>query len=202
MLFAAPPFKDLDWSDKGVEGSYRFLSRIWRFVNRFSDLYIKGYNLKKANLSEPLKRIRIELHRTIKIVTNDIEERMQYNTAIARMMELINALYQVDEGEWQTPEGKAVLSEIFDHLIPMMNPFAPHISEELWETLGNDSLLVDSPWPGFAEELTVRDETEIVFQVNGKIRAKLNVPSDISKEDMEKTALENERIKEMTDGKP
>jgi len=201
MLFAAPPQKDLDWSDKGVEGSYRFIGRVWRFVNRFASLYSAGSKVDDMTLTDALKKIRIEMHRTLKIVTNDIEERMQYNTAIARMMELTNALYQVEEKEWESPAGKAVLSEIFQKFITMLSPFIPHAAEEMWEILGSKQGLASAAWPGYIDELTTRNETEIVFQVNGKIRSKEMVPSDITKEDMEKMAMEHDRVKEFIEGK-
>jgi len=201
MLFAAPPQKDLDWSDKGVEGSFRFISRIWRFVNRHSEKYVSNASLNGVELSDALKKIRIELHRTVKIVTGDISEKMQYNTAIARMMELVNALYQADEKEFDTEAGKLVISEVFDKLVTMLSPFMPHAAEELWEILGHKDMLVYGTWPGYIEELTSRDEIEIVFQVNGKIRAKEQVPADISKDDMEKMAKEHARVKEFIEGK-
>jgi len=201
MLFAAPPQKDLDWSDKGVEGSYRFINRIWRFLNSHIDLYTTGAEIKEDELTDELKKIRIELHRTIKIVTNDMAVRMMYNTAIARFMELTNGLYQVSEEAWQSAAGRTVLSEIFDSFIPMLNPFIPHVAEEMWENMKRTDLLSDAPWPDFIEALTTRDEIEVVFQVNGKIRAKVEVASDISKEDMEKMAMEHERVKEFIEGK-
>ena len=201
MLFASPPQKDLDWSDKGVEGSFRFINRVWRFVNKHADKYSSSFNLDSVKLSDQLQNLRIELHRTVKIVTSDVSEKMQFNTAIARMMELTNTLYQTDEKALDTPEGGMVLSEVFDLFIPMLAPFAPHLAEELWEILGNRELLVYRPWPGYVEELTQRNEMEIVFQVNGKIRAKVQVPADISKDDMEKMAMDNDRVKEFTEGK-
>ncbi len=212
MLFASPPDKDLDWSDKGVEGCSRFISRVWRIVQKYGDIYTPGVGLAEGgaqlkdlmarlNEKKSLRVLLIETHRTVKIVTFDIKERMQYNTAIARMMELINLLYQTDEKELRTPEGATVISDVFNRLIPMLSPFVPHVAEEMWEMLGNREMLVNHPWPGYVEELSVRDETEIVFQVNGKIRSKANVPTDISKDEMEKLALDDERIKEFTTGK-
>lgn len=200
MLFAAPPQKDLDWSDKGVEGGFRFINRVWRFTVKYADLYDKNSDIPGENLPDELKKIRIELHRSVKIITNDTGERMQFNTAIARLMELTNALYQIDDKLWDTPEGKAVISEVFNKMIPMLFPFIPHAAAEMWEILGNSS--IDSvEWPSFEEALTTRGETEIVFQVNGKIRDKVMVPSSITKEEMEKTALENKRINEQIEGK-
>jgi leucyl-tRNA synthetase len=201
MLFAAPPEKDLDWSDKGVEGSYRFISRVWRFLNKYSDSYVKDSVLSGVTLSPALKKVRGELHRTVKIVTSDIEDKSQYNTAIARMMEFVNVLYGIDEKEFATKEGALVLSEVFDKFLIMLNPFTPHATEEMWEILGHKDYLVDQPWPSFEAALAVLDEIEVVFQVNGKIRSKALVASDISKEALEQLALNDEKIKEQLNGK-
>ncbi len=200
MLFASPPDKDLDWSDKGVEGCFRFVGRVWRFVDKYRSLYTKD-QVGAAELSAALKNVRSELHRTVKSVSYDIAERMQFNTAIARMMELTNALYQLPEEEASTREGALVISEVFNKLIPMLSVFVPHVAEEMWESLGNATMLYDHPWPEYIEELTARDEIEIVFQVNGKIRSKTMVPSSITRDDMEKAALADARIQEFIQGK-
>ncbi|HOT46619.1 MAG TPA: leucine--tRNA ligase [Spirochaetota bacterium] len=196
MLFTAPPHKQLEWSDKGVEGCFRFIGRIWRFVNRYSDLYRPGASPEGAALSAALEKARRELHLTVKSVTYDIRERMQYNTAIARMMELVNALYLLDEKELGTDEGKLFISEVFGKLLAMLSPFIPHVAAELWEMLGNKTPLHEVSWPDYSESLAKRDEVEIVFQVNGKIRAKEQVSAGITKEDMEKMAREHEKIKD------
>ncbi len=201
MLFASPPQKDLDWSDKGVEGSYRFLSRVWRFMQKNRDLYTAGTVVKNEELTPELKKLRIELHRAIKFVSHDIEERMQYNTAIARMMELTNALYAIPEDELKTDAGRKVFSEVVDKFIPLMNPFVPHFAEEIWSDFGKKNLLADEKWPEFIEELTVRDEIEIVFQINGKIKAKVHVSSDITEEEMKKLAHGDPKMAENITGK-
>ncbi len=201
MLFTAPPHKQLEWSDKGVEGCFRFIGRIWRFVNRYSDLYKAGAGLDGVTLSVTLEKARRELHMTVKAVTYDIRERMQYNTAIARMMELVNALYLVDEKELGTAEGKLFISEVFGKLLPMLSPFIPHVAAELWEILGNKTQLHEVSWPDYIEALAKRDEVEIVFQVNGKIRGKEQVSAGITKEEMEKMAREHEKIKDFIEGK-
>ncbi len=201
MLFTAPPQKQLEWSDKGVEGCFRFIGRIWRFINRYAELYDEKYSLDGADLGDALQKVRRELHLAVKSVTYDIHERMQFNTAIARMMELMNALYLVEEKEFGTPEGRAVLSEVIGTLLPMLSPFIPHVTAELWEMLGNRNELHDMPWPSFVESLARRDEVEIVFQVNGKIRAKEQVSADISKEEMETMAREHEKVKDFIEGK-
>ncbi|MDY6935177.1 MAG: leucine--tRNA ligase [Spirochaetota bacterium] len=201
MLFASPPDRDLEWSDKGVEGCFRFVNRIWRFVNKYSDLYLNDFNLNDLELNNALRDLRIELHRTVKIVTQDIEERMQYNTAIARMMELVNRIYQIDEKDLSSQGGRVVISEVFSKFIPMLSPFVPHIAEEMWEVIGNREMLVDHKWPDYIDELTVRDEIEVVFQINGKIRSKARVSSDISKEDMERIAMGDERISKLIENR-
>ena len=200
MLFAAPPDKDLDWSDKGVEGCYRFVNRVWRIVQKYSDCYTT-YNFDTIVLDSSLKNLRNEIHRTVKAVTHDIEDRMQFNTAIARMMELVNALYLADETLIQTDRGKMVVSELFDKLLPMLGPFIPHVAEELWELLGHKDFIVNAAWPDYIEELTTKEEIELVFQINGKIRSKCNVAANITREAMENAALEDDRIKEMIAGK-
>ncbi|HPV42711.1 MAG TPA: leucine--tRNA ligase [Spirochaetota bacterium] len=201
MLFTAPPHKQLEWSDKGVEGCFRFIGRIWRFVNRYGDLYSPGAGLEGVTLSEALEKARRELHMTVKSVTYDIRERMQYNTAIARMMELVNTLYLIDEKELGTAGGKLFISEVFDKLLAMLSPFIPHVAAELWEMLGNKTPLHEVSWPGYSESLARRDEVEIVFQVNGKIRAKEQVSAGIAKDEMEKMAREHEKIKDFIAGK-
>ncbi|HOD15571.1 MAG TPA: leucine--tRNA ligase [Spirochaetota bacterium] len=201
MLFTAPPHKQLEWSDKGVEGCFRFIGRIWRFVNKFGALYTADILPEGAPLSPALQKIRRELHLTVKSVTYDIQERMQYNTAIARMMELVNALYLVGDAEYATPEGKLVLSEVFGRLLPMLSPFIPHVAAELWESLGNRTSLHDLAWPGYSEALAKRDEIEIVFQVNGKIRGKEMVAAGITKDEMEKMARGHEKVKADLEGK-
>ncbi|OHD64498.1 MAG: leucine--tRNA ligase [Spirochaetes bacterium RBG_13_51_14] len=196
MLFTAPPHKQLEWSDKGVEGCFRFINRIWRFVNKHAHLYTANGTPEGAQLSDALEKLRRELHLTVKAVTHDIQERMQYNTAIARMMELVNALYLIDKKEFTAPNGRLVLSEMFDKLLPMLSPFIPHAAAELWEILGNAAQLHDLPWPDYIDALAKRDEIEIVFQVNGKIRGKETVNAGITREEMERLAKNHEKVQE------
>ena len=201
MLFAAPPVKDLDWSDKGVEGSYRFINRVWRFMQKNRSLYTEGSSLEGVVLVDELQKLRVELHRSLKLVTHDVEERMQYNTAIARMMELTNALYAVPDEGIESENGRRLFSEVVEKFIPMMSPFVPHVAEELWSGFGKKTMLTDVGWPEYIEELTVRNEIEIVFQINGKIKAKSMVPSEITPPEMEKMAFEIDKIVESTAGK-
>ncbi len=193
MLFASPPDKDLDWSEKGVEGCYRFIGRVWRMVVKYRDL-VTDEKIEHEKLTPALKSLRGELHRAVKAVTKDISERLQYNTAIARMMELVNAVYQCDEKEINSAQGCAVITEVLYKLIPMLNVFTPHVAEELWEMIGGKGFIYDQLWPNFDDALTAKEEIEIVFQVNGKIRAKVQVPSSITKEEMEQMALSDPKI--------
>jgi leucyl-tRNA synthetase len=201
MLFAAPPEKDLDWSDKGVEGAYRFLTRIWRLAVKYADVYTKDADLSKIDCTAALKKVRSEVHRTVKVVTGDIRDKKQYNTAISRMMELVNCVYTTEEKEFATKEGALVISELFDKLITILNPFTPHVTEEIWEMLGNKDLLVEKSWPSWDDSLTAQNEIEVVFQINGKIRSKLLVPANTGKDDLEKAAMNDGRIREMLAGK-
>ncbi len=200
MLFAAPPEKDLDWSDQGVAGAFRFISRVWRFADKYKSLYNNSkYDI--GVITPDLKKVIFELHKTIKAVTNDVYERRQFNTAIARMMEFVNTLYTVDETLFNTDDGKAVITEIFDKFMVILNPFVPHMTEEIWESVGNKEFLVFQNWPAFNEDYTKSDEIELVLQVNGKIRSKVNVPVAITREEMEKLAMSDERVQEFTAGK-
>jgi leucyl-tRNA synthetase len=196
MLFTAPPHKQLEWSDKGVEGCFRFINRTWRFINKHRNLYKATSPAAETALSESLHKLRRELHLTVKTVTIDIRDRMQYNTAIARMMELVNALYLFDEKELASDQGRPVLSEVFGKLIPMLSPFIPHVAAELWEVVGNDSPLHDVPWPDYVDALAKRNEIEIVFQVNGKIRCKGQVKADITKQEMQDLAMAHDKMQE------
>ena len=200
MLFAAPPVKDLDWSDKGVEGSFRFITRVWRFVTRWAEKYNSDTKADIIPADSALHKARIELHRTVRIVGHDIEERMQYNTAIARLMELVNTLYALPEDELSGAYGSAFITEVFNIMLPVIAPFIPHVAEELWEMLGNKTILAETSWPAYIESLSQRDEIEIVFQVNGKTRDKVTAPADITKEDMEKMAMSNTRVKTFLEG--
>ncbi len=200
MLFASPPDKDLDWSEKGVEGCYRFIGRVWRMVVKYRN-FITTEKIEHEKLTPALKSLRGELHRTVKSVTKDISERLQYNTAIARMMELVNAIYQCDEKEIASAQGRAVISEVLLKLIPMLNVFTPHVAEELWEMIGGNGFVYNQPWPDFDDALTAKEEIEIVFQVNGKIRSKAQVSASITKDEMEELALADPKISSIIAGK-
>ena len=194
ILFAAPPERELEWSDQGVEGSFRFLNRIWRIVQAFEAVLAqKVTEYDHSNLSEADKDLRRVLHSSIKKVTNDIETRFNFNTAISTMMELVNALYAYKEAA-KEPNACLIYEAISD-LIKMMSPFGPHITEELWRgAIDANSSVHEQSWPECDEEALKVDNVEIVLQVNGKVRGRLTVPAEATKEELEKIAMADTNV--------
>lgn len=194
ILFAAPPERELEWSDQGVEGSFRFLNRIWRIVQAFEAVLAqKVTEYDYSNLSEADKDLRRVLHSSIKKVTNDIETRFNFNTAISTMMELVNALYAYKEAAKELNAG--LVYEAISDLIKMMSPFVPHITEELWRgAIDPNSSVHEQSWPECDEEALKVDNVEIVLQVNGKVRGRLTVPAEATKEELEKIAMADANV--------
>lgn len=194
ILFAAPPERELEWSDQGVEGSFRFLNRIWRIVQAFEAVLAqKVTEYDHSNLSEADKDLRRVLHGSIKKVTNDIETRFNFNTAISTMMELVNALYAYKEAVKEPNAG--LVYEAISDLIKMMSPFVPHITEELWRgAIDANSSVHEQNWPECDEEALKVDNVEIVLQVNGKVRGRLTVPAEATKEELEKIAMADANV--------
>ncbi len=202
-LFAAPPEKDLDWSDKGVEGAYRFLSRVWNLVFKNRDV-LKGTGTiaargpETAALSEEGRRILRKTHQTIRKVTSDIEKEYHFNTAIAALMELVN---EVTGFEPRSEADIEVLKSAVENTLLLLAPFTPHIAEELWEATGNRPFISGRQWPAWDEGLAKDEEIELVIQINGKLRGKLMVPFGLSDEEIKKLALGDGRTAEWTSGK-
>lgn len=194
ILFAAPPERELEWSDQGVEGSFRFLNRIWRIVQAFEAVLAqKVTEYDHSNLNEADKDLRRVLHSSIKKVTNDIETRFNFNTAISTMMELVNALYAYKEAVKEPNAG--LIYEAISDLIKMMSPFVPHITEELWRgAIDANSSVHEQSWPECDEEALKVDNAEIVLQVNGKVRGRLTVPAEATKEELEKIAMADANV--------
>lgn len=194
ILFAAPPERELEWSDQGVEGSFRFLNRIWRIVQAFEAVLAqKVTEYDHSNLSEADKDLRRVLHSSIKKVTNDIETRFNFNTAISTMMELVNALYAYKEAAKEPNAG--LVYEAISDLIKMMSPFVPHITEELWRgAIDANSSVHEQSWPECDEEALKVDNVEIVLQVNGKVRGRLTVPAEATKEELKKIAMADANV--------
>lgn len=196
ILFAAPPERELDWSDKGVEGSFRFLNRVHRLVYEYADM-CKTAPAEYTPDTKADKNLAYTMNYTIKKVSDDIGGRFNFNTAISSIMELVNEMYKYKEGTINEGLFKAAI----ENLVLVLSPFTPHICEEMWEHLGHDSFIYKESWPVCDEKALVKDIVEIVVQINGKVKEKMDVPTGLSKDEFEKLALENEKIKELTNGK-
>jgi leucyl-tRNA synthetase len=201
-LFAAPPERDLEWSDQGVEGAYRFLNKVWGIVYKNIDkLRVTSYEYEDKNLSLVTRHSSLLLrktHQTIKKVTTDIEKNYHFNTAIAALMELVNELSSFSV---KNEDDIAILRFAVKNTLLILAPFAPHISEELWEAIGENNSIFLYPWPFWDEELAKEEEIELVVQINGKLRAKLLVPTGLPDDIAKQTALNDPKIIEMLDGK-
>ena len=197
ILFAAPVDRDLDWSDQGVEGAYRFLGRVWRILGQFAET-IKGApaSYDAAALSTEEAELRRVLHATIKKVTEDVRDRFMFNTAISSIMELVNALYAFQDKEL-TP---GLAHETASALVRMLAPFAPHITAELWAELFGGNVHAQT-WPQYDAAALVQDEVEIVLQINGKVRDRVKVATGLDRAALEQLAAELPRAKELTAGK-
>ena len=193
ILFAAPPERDLEWSNQGVEGCFRFLRRVWRLAAPLAD-FLKGVPLAPAaNLVGANREMRRITHYTIKKVTEDISNRFNFNTAVSAIMEMVNALYQYKEIP-ETDRSPAVLRESLDSLLLLLAPFAPHITEEIWVATGHEGSIHKQPWPAYDPEAIQEDEITIVVQINGKVRERLLVPADLTPEKMRERVLQEPRV--------
>ena len=202
-LFAAPPERDLEWSEQGVDGCFRFLNRIWRLVQ---DVEMKiadaaPFDGDMTDLDEDLKKLFQKTHQTIQKVSSDIEDRFHFNTAISAVMELVNLMYtmDLDSGHKETP---GVIRKAVESMIQLLSPIVPHFAEELWETLGNESAsLANTPWPVFREDALVADTVTMVAQVNGKLRGKFTVDADADDTVAREKALADDNVQRFIDGK-
>ncbi|NVL90586.1 MAG: leucine--tRNA ligase [Desulfobacterales bacterium] len=203
-LFAAPPERDLDWSDQGVEGAYRFLKRVWRLVERHAAHIqdIKTFDGEKE-VTGDLKALYRKIHQTIKRVTNDIETRFHFNTAISAVMELVNTVQAVKKEDiLLTPDGASILRSALETVIVLLSPIVPHWAEELWEVLGNSESVLEVAWPAYREEAIVEDEILIVVQINGKVRSRFNITADADEEAIKAAALADDRVVARIAGRP
>ncbi len=191
ILFAAPPERDLEWSDQGVEGAFRFLSRVWRLVAQYEGIIAGADSYDVASLTKEEKELRRILHHTIKKVTEDIDKRYNFNTAISAIMELVNAVYAIKDA---SAVNGGLMREIVSALLRLLAPFAPHMTEELWAQLGEEGSIHKCTWPKHDETALVQDEVEIVLQINGKVRDKVLLPATATKDEMETLALANPRV--------
>ncbi|MBI5075655.1 MAG: leucine--tRNA ligase [Nitrospirae bacterium] len=198
-LFAAPPERDLDWSDKGVDGAYRFLNRVWSVAQKHRDALNRAASSATDNgeLSDSARAVLRKTHQTIRKVTADIEKDYHFNTAIAAMMELVNEMigFEPDNGKEMQ-----VLTFAAENLLLLLSPFTPHIAEELWSQLDHSKNASEMPWPVWDAEIAKDEEIELVIQVNGKLRGKLMIPAGLTDNDLKERALKDSKVAEFIGG--
>ncbi len=197
ILFAAPPEKELEWSDTGVEGSYKFLGRVYRLVADMAEL-TAGIPKRYIPEGKDDKQLAYILNNTIKRVSEDIQKRFNFNTAISAIMELVNEMYRYKELD---DINLGLLADATEKLVLMLAPFVPHIGEEMWEGIGGEGLVYDAKWPEVDESMLVKDSVEIVVQINGKVREKAEVPAGLDKAGLEETVLAMDSVKALMEGK-
>ncbi len=203
-LFASPPEKDLEWSDAAIEGSCRFLNRLWRLVEELGPaLSPVGpcVDMNAAELSPQEKELRAAEHGALRKAGRDMLERFQFNTAIAAAMELVNALSQHKEVLTARSSGKKALSSALSTVLSIMAPITPHICEELWSRMGYKTSLARTPWPEYDSRALLQDEVLVVIQINGKLRSKMSVPADMDQEELKSLALEDAKVQKHIQGK-
>ena len=222
VMFVAPPEKEVEWTDTGLEGSFRFLARVWRLLDHWCET-IRGDGIDSPDTCESLnaaeRALRRKTHDTIRRVTIDIEERQQFNTAVSAMMELVNELYAFSDrtatgapgrrgvegvdrvGEVEHRETICVVREAMEALIRLLSPFAPHTAEEMWELLGHETAMAAAAWPAYDASVARAEEIVVPVQVNGKVRSRLAVSADVPEHELERLALADPAIQKYTTGK-
>ncbi len=202
-LFAAPPERDLEWSEQGVDGGFRFLNRVWRLFTVWMDSVkdTAPFRGSADSLDEPEKELYRKAHQTIFKVTKDIEDRFHFNTAISAVMELFNTMSAVEPGD-STEDTRAVMRLAMDSVVLLLSPIVPHFTEELWRTLGHDLSILLEKWPVCTESALEKDELLIVVQVNGKLRSRFNISADESEDAIKEKALGDERVQKFINNKP
>jgi leucyl-tRNA synthetase len=201
-LFAAPPDRDLDWQDSGIEGIQRFLGRVYRFFMRNARPEHPDWRKPvPTDLSAEARAIQRKLHQTIKRVSDDFQGRWHFNTCISAVMELVNTLYAAEEAIARNVVPAAFLADVQRNLVLLIAPFAPYLAHELWERIGETGNLLKAPWPKYDAELAKEEEVEIPVQVNGKLRGRVVVPADATEEFVLERALADEKVKAAIAGK-
>jgi len=222
VMFVAPPEKEVEWTDAGLEGSFRFLARVWRLVDHWSET-VGGEGIGSADECDSLnaaeRALRRKTHDTIRRVTIDIEERQQLNTAVSAIMELVNELYSFSErtvtgsparradeddgraGAVERTEAICVVREALETLVRILSPFAPHMAEEMWEKLGHATTLASATWPAYDAGVAKAEEVVVPVQVNGRVRSRLTVPAEVSEQELERLALADPAVQTYTSGK-
>jgi leucyl-tRNA synthetase len=202
-LFAAPPERDLEWSEQGVEGGYRFLTRVWRFFTFWIEMVTTAspFDGKPDLLDASARELHRKIHETIQRVTRDIEDRFHFNTAISAVMELFNTMAAFEPGE-ASATTMATMRLAMDTVVLLLSPIVPHFAEELWQALGHEPSVLQEPWPKFSESALIRNKLEIVVQVNGKLRSRFNADADSGDDTLKKKALADERVKKFIEDRP
>lgn len=201
-LFIGPPEKDAEWNDEGIEGAARFLRRVWRhvYINRDAIIASAGIKCDIAKMAENERDLYRKLNETIADVTADMEGTFHYNSAIAKLMELLNAIEACGSADGNE-QHKAVIHRATEILVLLLSPFAPHICEELWRELGHQTSIMKAKWPAVDKNALTREEVEIVIQINGKLRGRLTVPFNMPAKELEARVLADEQAKKFLDGK-
>jgi len=203
-LFAAPPEKDLDWNDHGVEGASRFLNRVWRFVRSHLEELQSGPRVNPSGLTEAGRAFRRVIHETVQRVTEDIERDFHFNTAISAVMELVNALHEFERASMDTVrrrERAGLLREAVETMLLLLGPVCPHITEELWAALGWSESLFRQPWPVADRDAMKRDEVQIVVQVDGRVRSRLTADVAAADAEIQEMALSDGRVRPWLSGR-
>jgi len=201
-LFAAPPDRDLDWQDSGIEGIQRFLGRVYRFVVRNAGSgKLQAETLDATSLRPEARAIQRKMHQTIKRVSDDFQGRWHFNTCISAIMELVNVLYGAEEAIAQNAIPASLLGEVQRNLVLLLAPFAPYLAHELWEMLGQKESLLRAPWPKYDRELAKEEEIEIPVQVNGKLRGRVVVAAEAEEAFVLERALADEKVRAAVKGK-
>ncbi|MEZ5290457.1 MAG: leucine--tRNA ligase [Vicinamibacterales bacterium] len=196
VMFVAPPEKEVEWSDAGLDGMYRWLARVWRVAEHWREAAAAAPALDRQALTAEERALRRKTHETIRRVTSDIDVRKQMNTAVSAMMELVNDLYQFTDGQRTavTPQAAATAREAIEALIVLLSPFAPHTAEELWERYGHADGLAGARWPVVDEEAARAELLVVPVQVNGKVRARLSVPATVDDAELERLAVTDDAV--------
>ncbi|GAH83469.1 unnamed protein product, partial [marine sediment metagenome] len=197
-LFIGPPERDAEWCDKGVEGAYRFLGRVWRMVKQIPKFNLPPSSPQQAD--SKIQDLRRKTHQTIKKVTDDMEGDFHFNTAISAIMELVNETYKFQAACSDRPEDRGLqleaVKEAARTVVILLSPFAPHITEELWQILGNQGSIFETPWPGYQPEILKQEEMTIVIQINGRLKQRLRLPADVKDDRLKTAALNDKKIKD------
>ncbi|WP_022661227.1 leucine--tRNA ligase [Paucidesulfovibrio longus] len=203
ILFAAPPEKELEWSDRGIEGSFRFIGRLWRLAEELESslVCVQPCHAVPGELSAEAKQLRLKEHDTVRRVSRDIENSFQFNTAIAAIMELVNEMYALKDALTGTEQGRCQLSSALATAVTLLSPMAPHVCEEIWQAIGHGGVVAEQPWPQYDEAALVTDEVTVVAQVCGKVRGQVSVPNGATEEQVKAACMAVENVARHLEGK-